>query len=144
MRIIILLFIFIGLLKPSTKSRLPVSVEVNGIRSTKGTIHLSAFKTNEQFDKETPVLNFPISKTLISNGSLKTQINLPPGVWGLTLLDDENDNEEMDYSWLRIPEEGFGFSNYYLEGLSKPDIKEFSFNVDSTTSSTIKIKIRYM
>ena len=128
----------------SIKTTQNIKVEINGIRSGKGDIILSAFKTNEQFDDEEPVYNFNISKDGMTNGTINTSISLPIGKWGVTLLDDENLNDEMDYNFIRIPEEGFGFSNYYLDGLSKPDLQEFSFKIDSLASSKIKIKIRYM
>lgn len=144
MKLISLLIIILTFFQATPEKNVLVNVEIKGIRSSNGIIHLSAFKTNEQFDEEIPVLNFPIEKTNLSHGNLKTTIQLPQGEWGITLLDDENENDEMDYSWLRIPEEGFGFSNYYLDGLSKPDMKEFMFKVDSSSTNNIKIKVRYM
>lgn len=121
-----------------------ISVQIEGIETTEGKIILSAFKTNEQFQDELPILNFNVDKSLAVNGKIHTTIQLPYGNWGLTLLDDENNDDEMEYNFIGIPEEGFGFSNYYLSGLSKPDLEDFDFEVTPTDSLEIKIKIRYM
>lgn len=47
----------------------------------------------------------------------------------------------MDYGWV-YPKEGFGFSNYYHTGWSKPTFYEFNFNLKADKS--VGMKVRYM
>ena len=121
-----------------------IKIKVEGIRNSQGQIVLSAFKTEKEFDDETPVYHFTIDKSSIKDGVLNTSVRLPIGNWGLTLLDDENSDAKMEYNFFGITEEGFGFSNYYLIGLSKPDLEDFDFNVNNKDNVSVKMKIRYM
>ena len=121
-----------------------IKIKVEGIRNSQGQIVLSAFKTEKEFDDETQVYNFTIDKSSIKDGVINTSVRLPIGNWGLTLLDDENSDAKMEYNFFGITEEGFGFSNYYLIGLSKPDLEDFDFNVNNKDNVSVKMKIRYM
>jgi len=49
----------------------------------------------------------------------------------------------MDYNMVGIPKEGFGFSNYYLSGFSKPKLKDFTFTVENG-SVQVSCKMRYI
>lgn len=42
-----------------------------------------------------------------------------------------------------LPNEGFGFSNYYHKGMSQPSFNQFDFYLKKETKE-IEIKIRYM
>ena len=73
---------------------------------------------------------------------MTTSVELPSGTYGIAVLDDENSNDKMDYA-LMMPKEGFGFSNFYLTGLSKPKFEQFKFGV-SDASFSVVIKMKYM
>ena len=126
------------------QEKIEIKIKVEGIRNSQGQIVLSAFKTEKEFDDETPVYNFTIDKSSIKDGVINTSVRLPIGNWGLTLLDDENSNAKMEYNFFGITEEGFGFSNYYLIGLRKPLLDDFDFNVNNKDNVSVKMKIRYM
>jgi uncharacterized protein (DUF2141 family) len=66
------------------------------------------------------------------------------GIYGLSLLDDENNNGNMEYNFLGIPKEGFGFSDYYHTGLTKPKFDAFKFSIDEGQTRKITIRIRYI
>ena len=121
-----------------------VELTIKGIRSTKGTLQVGVFKDNESFKKEKSYKELKFAKTNIVNGILTVEFNLEPGLFGFALLDDENSNTKMDYNFIGYPLEGFGFSNYYHRGLTKPNLNEFSFNVARNSSQKVVIEIRYM
>lgn len=104
---------------------------------------MGIFKTQEEFESEKPFKRISIPKSELNNNSLTTQINLPDGTYGISVLDDENNNAKMDYNMVRMPKEGFGFSNYYHTGFSKPKLKEFVFTVNKG-SIQIYCKMRYI
>lgn len=39
-----------------------------------------------------------------------------------------------------IPEEGFAFSDFYLEGFSKPDFEDFDFPLKGDYKTVMKIR----
>jgi uncharacterized protein (DUF2141 family) len=121
-----------------------VEVIIKGIRSEKGRIGIGVFKDDPTFQKEEPFLNKIFVKNEISNREMKVQFSLEPGIYGFALLDDENSNGLMDYNFLGIPKEGFGFSDYYHKGITKPKFDSFKFKIEPNHKRTITVRIRYM
>ena len=79
----------------------------------------------------------------MANGSLVLNWQIEPGIYGMTLLDDENQNTEMDKNLIGVPKEGFGFSDFYLEKLKAPSFNEFKTEIKSE-GNKIQIKVKYM
>ncbi len=130
---------------PATKLRAQtVDVTVIDIRNTEGEILIGVFKDNESFRTEKAFLSKKYSKTGMINGELKVRFTLEPGLYGLSLLDDENSSGQMEYNFIGIPKEGFGFSDYYHTGITKPKFDAFSFTLDKDQTRKITIRVRYM
>ncbi len=121
-----------------------VSCEISDIQSTKGDIIIGIFKDSESFELLKPFKKIKLSKSKIKNGVLNIKVNLSPGEYGFTILDDVNKSGEMDYGFFGIPDEGFGFSNYYHTGLSSPDFSDFKFKITENQLVKTKIKVKYM
>ncbi len=120
-----------------------LKINITGIRNTSGSIRLGFYTTNEGFEKEQPLLVKVLPKESVKNGVLTyTYTGLKPGTYGLAILDDENNNDKMDYG-LILPKEGFGFSNYYHTGLSKPTFDKFKF-ILKNEDKTVEIRVKYM
>jgi uncharacterized protein (DUF2141 family) len=121
-----------------------VEVIVTGIRTEKGQIVIGVFKDNESFKKEESFLEKRFVKKGILKGEMRVQFSLEPGIYGLSLMDDVNSNGKMEYKFLGIPKEGFGFSDYYHTGFTKPKFDSFKFSIDKDQKKRITIRIRYM
>lgn len=121
-----------------------VEVTITGIRSDNGQIAIGVFKDNETFQKEDAFLDKQFVKKDISEGKMVVKFSLDPGIYGLSLLDDENSNGKMEYNFLGIPKEGFGFSDYYHKGITKPKFDAFKFSISNGQTKRITITIRYM
>lgn len=121
-----------------------VEVIITGIRAEKGQIVIGVFKDNESFRKEESFLEKRFVKNGISNGEMRVKFSLEPGIYGLSLLDDENSDGKMEYSFARLPKEGFGFSDYYHTGLTRPKFDSFKFSIDQSRKRTITVRIRYL
>ncbi len=120
-----------------------LKVNIIGLRNDVGVIRLAFFTDNDSFRSETPVMEKTVSKENLQNSNLKVVLTgIPPGKYGIALLDDENEDGEMAYNFFGIPKEGFGFSNHYHRGLSKPHFDDFSFEFQD--DKTIEIRVRYI
>lgn len=120
-----------------------IQVNIKGIRNLKGIIRIGVFKDNESFKNENPYKTIEVKKRGLFKGSLNCTFDLPTGFYGLALLDDENNNEEMDTGFFGIPEEGFGFSNYEHSGILAPVFSDFKFLVKKGITN-VKMKLKYM
>lgn len=142
MKITLLLTVLLTSLYYSSQAQV-IAMTIEGIRSNKGVVSLGIFKTQEQFAKEKPIQQQIFAKSTLKAGVLKLEFKLEPGNYGIALLDDENKDGLMNYNWLGIPLEGFGFSNYSSSGLSRPNYSNFSFVV-KPGENKVSIKMRYM
>lgn len=120
-----------------------IKVECLSIRSEKGIIGVGIFKNQSEFELNKPFKLIRFPKKNIIKGVMKIEIPIQHGIYGLSLLDDENGNAKMDYNFIGIPKEGFAFSNYYHEGFSKPHFDNFKFIFNKPVME-IKCKFRYM
>jgi uncharacterized protein (DUF2141 family) len=121
-----------------------VEVTVTGIKSDKGQISVGVFLDNESFNEEEAYMGLKFPKTGINNGTLSFSISLAPGLYGLSILDDEDCDCKMKYGILGIPKEGFGFSDYYHTGVTKPKFDSFSFTVEENAVKKISVRMRYL
>ena len=121
-----------------------ISVTIKDIKTSNGQILMGIYKDDVSFDKEIAYKKVQAFKTKISNGTLVVEVKLEPGKYGISLMDDENFNGKMDYNFIGIPKEGFGFSNYYHTGLTKPKLKFFLFEVIENKNTKVEVKMKYM
>jgi uncharacterized protein (DUF2141 family) len=129
---------------PRHISLVDIEITVKNIKTTNGQILIGIFKDNDSFDKEKPFKSVQASKASMKNGVLTIKTQLESGIYGASLLDDENNNAKMDYNFIGVPKEGFGFSNYYHKGFTKPKFQAFQFEVKDAVSTKIDMAIRYM
>jgi uncharacterized protein (DUF2141 family) len=121
-----------------------ISVIIRDIKTPNGQILMGIYKDDVSFEKDLPYKKVQAFKTKISNGTLMVEVKLEPGKYGISLMDDENFNGKMDYNFIGIPKEGFGFSNYYHSGLTKPKLKSFAFEVIENKNTKVEVKMKYM
>jgi len=127
-----------------TSVPIAISIIIKDIKTPNGQILIGIYKDDVSFDKEIPYKNVQAFKTKISKGTLLVELKLEPGKYGISLMDDENFNGKMDYNFIGIPKEGFGFSNYYHTGLTKPKLNSFIFEVIENRNTKVEVKMKYM
>ncbi len=121
-----------------------VEVTISGLRSEKGQIILGVFTSEEAFEKEESILEKRVPKNGSDRGSMTISLTLESGVYGISVLDDENNNGKMEFNFLGIPREGFGFSDYYHTGLTKPKFTLYRFSIGGDTTRKVSVRIRYI
>jgi uncharacterized protein (DUF2141 family) len=126
-----------------TSNNIPLQLKFTNIQSNKGNIIITVYETAKAFEAEKPLITKAFSKSNVRNGVLTAQINLPKGTYGIAVLDDENKDQEMNYTLLGMPTEGFGFANYYHTGFSYPKFEDFQFQHNSKEQTHI-VKLRYL
>ncbi|KUJ62743.1 hypothetical protein AR687_04920 [Flavobacteriaceae bacterium CRH] len=119
------------------------AIKVSGIRSEKGQIILNVFKNSQDYEQEKVSKKLIFDKKAISNDLMIINCDLEPGTYGITLIDDENKNGELNKNLIGIPKEGFGFSNFFMEKMKKPAFDDFKVPVKNT-GNKITIKVKYM
>ncbi len=119
-------------------------IQMSGLRNTSGNIRLAFYSNAQSFDDEKPMFIRKVAKQeLLKNNLRITYKDLAPGVYGIAILDDENTNDKMDYGWV-LPKEGFGFSDYYHSGMTRPTFEKFDFVLRKEETKLVQIKVRYL
>ena len=119
-------------------------IHVDGLRNAKGNIGSVIYKSADGWPDDSGKA-FRIGPTPIGpDGHEGTVVweNLPPGVYGVAAIHDENSNAKLDKNFLGIPKEGFGFANNPHVGWSTPPFKAALVNVTCPVTE-IEIHIQY-
>ena len=140
----ILFALFFLLVNNTFCQDVPIKFEISNLKNSNGSIIVSVYKNKKSFDDGIPSSHKVIpKKEKMNKGTFKAQFSLPPGVYGLVFIDDENNDGKMTNRIIGIPKEGYGFSNFYLSGFKKPKFSDFSFTLKEDFE-TMQIRLRYM
>lgn len=115
-----------------------LTVNIAGLRNAKGNILLKLSRDSNFSPIET-------RKVEISARTLTAQTvfnNLPHGVYAVSLIHDENKNEKLDPNFIRIPTEGYGFSNNPAKRMGMPKHEETAFTLNQP-QQVIQIRVIY-
>lgn len=147
MKNIVPLLIVIGILVTTSFTSptvITIPIVVKNIKNSKGRLSIGVFKDASSFEEEKPYKIILVSKKDLVNGTLKSSIEIESGVYGLSILDDENSDYKMEYNMIGMPKEGFGFSNYYHTGFTKPNFKQFLVVINPSQKAAITFNLRYI
>ena len=109
-----------------------LTVQVAGVRNSKGQIAIALFHEGEGFpgDKSRA---FRTLQVRIDPQTLRAQVtldNLPAGVYAVSVFHDENMNSRLDKNVFGIPKEGYGASNNPKRSMGPPKFAEAKFQLD--------------
>jgi len=120
-----------------------LDIKIENIRSSKGTISLAFFRDSASYVKKKPFMVKKINKDSIVNGCVSVCVLMDPGHYGVALMDDENNDDEMEFNFLGIPREGFGFSDFSARGFRRPVFSDFDF-IMTESNKIVRIVVRYI
>ena len=136
--------IFLLLVYPGTfVSSQTLDIKITNIQNHKGQLCIAVFDSQKGFFQEKVYWDTCICKKNRGNYEAHILIPIKSGRYGLSILDDENGSRKMEYNFLGIPCEGFGFSNYYQKGIRKPTFDDFSFYVEKNETKVLQVDMKY-
>lgn len=108
-----------------------IHMKILNIKNNTGTIACALFESPEGFPKE--FLHF--ATNIIINKARESQTScyfadIPPGIYAMVVIHDENMNGKLDTNLMGVPTEGYGFSNKAKALLSAPSFSDASFQYD--------------
>lgn len=113
-----------------------LTVSVEGITTIKGDIRLCIIDNKEGFPDD---CTYHAIAAVKSKTFSTTIPNVKKGQYAISLLHDEDSNTKMNYNFLGIPKEKYGFSNNPNSRFSIPAFEDCLFKVEKATKITIKI-----
>lgn len=128
------------LLVPMTAHAATLTVTVKDIDPKGGTLRVSLYDEFTWFKSEDDPLasqNLPA----VAPQTVVTFKDVKPGVYGVKLYQDANNNEKFDQNFLGLPLEHYGFSRDARPILSEPGFRRTSFAVkDGDNEITIHLQ----
>jgi uncharacterized protein (DUF2141 family) len=121
-------------------AELTLVVSVTGLRNDSGHVAIAVFDNSNNFPKQERALRGATAKIVEGTANVSFP-HLAAGRYAVAVLHDENTNHRMDFNWLGMPREGFGFSRDAKVRFGPPSFEAAAFGL--TSSHRIGIRARY-
>ena len=102
-----------------------LTVVLDNVAEAKGQIRIAVYDEETWLDTEQWIAAQRIPAT--AEGRVTATFELPSGVYAVAVLHDLNANGKMDYRFLRLPKEPYGFSNGVVPRLGPPAFEDAKF-----------------
>jgi uncharacterized protein (DUF2141 family) len=124
---------------PSMFAQERLQVEVVNIKNNSGSIRVGLFDNEKDFLKKAV-----LGESVLANGEKVNVVfeNIPAGEYAISVIHDENDNEELDVNFLGIPKEGFGFGNDAKGSFGPPSFEKARVKIGEVVVKQV-ITLRY-
>lgn len=118
-----------------------LTIALSDARNDKGRLVVGLFASKEDFPRQGRALR-STALPLTGGNAVVTFSGLAPGVYAVAVLHDENSNSKMDFNFLGMPLEGFGFSNDAPVSFGPPSFADAAFKLVARRSR-VPIQVRY-
>jgi uncharacterized protein (DUF2141 family) len=117
-----------------------LTVEVTGLSPATGNVILSLYNKAEGFPQSAEA-TFHTASMPVKGGKVSIPlIKTPNGTYAIAFFHDANGNGKMDYNFVGLPKEGYGFSNDAMGSFGPPSFKAASFTFTGKEKVTMKAK----
>ena len=113
-----------------------LTVEITNVTSEEGQIILAIYNSSENYDKR---IAFQEVKLKPEIDTVIFETNVPDGQYLVMLVHDINNNGKLDTSFIGMPKEPVGLSNYDGKGIPGK-FKKHKFSVNENTEIIIPLK----
>ncbi len=113
-----------------------LTVDITNVASEEGQIILAIYNSSENYDKR---IAFQEVKLKPEMDSVIFETNVPDGEYLVMLVHDVNNNGKLDTSFIGMPKEPVGLSNYDGKGIPGK-FKKHKFSVNENTEIIIPLK----
>ena len=122
-----------------------VLLEVEGFENLDGNLAIAIYNSSETFNSET---EFYREAAFTVDESHMTIVidSMDAGSYAISILHDEDESGDMEMGGFLnlIPQEGFGFSNNPVIGISEPSFSDCKFAIDEGQAVSVPITLIYM
>ena len=126
----------IFLFAEETAEEKKLTVQVTNVTSEEGQIILAIYNSSENYDKR---IAFQEVKLKPEIDTVIFETNVPDGEYLVMLVHDINNNGKLDTSFIGMPKEPVGLSNYDGKGIPGK-FKKHKFSVNENTEIIIPLK----
>ena len=126
----------IFLFAEETAEEKKLTIQITNVTSEEGQIILAIYNSSENYDKR---IAFQEVKLKPEIDTVIFETNVPDGEYLVMLVHDINNNGKLDTSFIGMPKEPVGLSNYDGKGIPGK-FKKHKFSVKENTEIIIPLK----
>lgn len=121
-----------------------LTVHVTGARNAKGKIRAALFQGAEGFPNDASKAIHTQAADIDPQTSSAQIVfmDLPAGVYAVSVFHDENMNQKLDKNFVGVPKEGYGASNNPKKKTGPPSFEETKVQLSGSEQS-LEIKLMY-
>lgn len=113
-----------------------LTVNISEVNQGKGYVMVGLYAGAEAFNQGKASYG-----SSVKAGKEKEQVvfkDVPAGEYAIKVYQDENSNQQLDFNFIGIPKEGYGFSNN-VGKFGSPQYQEAKFTVEEKTEIQIEL-----
>jgi uncharacterized protein (DUF2141 family) len=118
-----------------------LTVRIQGLKNDRGQVAVALFASAASFPRSDQAVRGQLARIEGTRAEVSFR-SLRPGTYAVAVLHDENQNGKMDFNFLGMPLEGYGFSNDASAPFGPPSFERAAFRLLSRPSA-MTIKARY-
>ena len=120
-----------------------LALRITGFRSGAGQALIAVSRGDDGFPGE-PAKAWKQVVAKISGGRASVDLrDVPPGEYAVSVLHDENGNNQLDTNWIGMPKEGVGTSNNAKGRMGPPKYRDARFEIGAA-GAVQDIKMVYL
>lgn len=113
-----------------------LTVNISDVNQGKGHVMVGLYSGSEAFNQG----KTSFGSTVKADNEQEQVVfkDLPAGEYAIKIYQDENSNQKLDFNFIGIPKEGYGFSNN-VGRFGRPKYQEAKFTVEEKTEIQIEL-----
>ena len=114
-----------------------INIDISNIKNNTGKLIIGLFNSKDTFLTN----KYKGLKLNAQVNSIRCKFeNIPNGTYAIAMFHDENMNNKLDKNLLKIPKEGYGFSNNAKPFFGPPKFDKAKFQLDGSYHAKIHMK----
>jgi uncharacterized protein (DUF2141 family) len=118
-------------------------VQVQGLRNGNGQVACALFASADGFPGDRAKAVRKVAGPIAAAVGTCRFAAVPPGVYAIAVIHDENGNGKMDKNFMGLPSEGFGASNDPQTKFGPPKYADAQFT-HAAAPQTLVVHVRYL
>ncbi|MGB7156576.1 MAG: DUF2141 domain-containing protein [Tepidisphaeraceae bacterium] len=128
---------------PASQPAATLTIEIKDLRNAKGQLIFGVFKSADGFPNESGTsVYWEVRDVKGAARPIVFTATLPPGVYGASVLHDENKSGDMEKGLGGIPKEGYGVTNNPKPRFRAAKFSEATFDL-RVEGTTMTISVQY-
>jgi len=135
-----IVILVLGIFLPNTLMAATIDINLDGFRNNRGQALIYLHNRPDSFPTK-PDNAVAFKKVQIRKMTAKTKFeNIEAGLYGVSVVHDENNDGTLETNFIGIPKEGRGASNNAKAKFGPPSFDDASFKLESNTQLSITIQ----